>query len=478
MDVLILLVAQLNADVMLNATYSVDSVWATAFQTTVTLTNTTATPVTAWTASFAIPQGYVLSSYVSNGSFSVNGQSVTVHNLSSNATISAGASTTFTVIINMPQSAPTVLNQLQASGTGSGPTPPSPPPSFSAPVLQTISVPSGSNSYTVSWSAVMSAQSYTLQESMMSDFTTFQTLYNGPSTSFQVMNKPAGTYYYRVLATAVSNPSNIQSTTITVKPPVTTGVEHSAWYIDWTSWFNGPPFVIPSGNDMLNIFVGQLMFDASGKPTIGGFGNLTPSQIDAFTAYCHAHTPRIGVKVSIGGAGGMYDRCWDLLTTANVQVFAQGMVDYCHAHGLDGVDFDYEEFASSDQEVLVGSLIKNFKQIAPQLQTSLCTNAGFGPNYPWQAVVKTIFDAAMLGPGNCAVDRLYIMSYYDPMQSEEAWITGWANWVIQSYGFTPARVCVGIDDFDAHAYDPVQFAAWAASQGYSTAHWAFDPARP
>ena len=31
---------------------------------------------------------------------------------------------------------------------------------------------------------------------------------------------------------------------------------------------------------------------------------------------------------------------------------------------------------------------------------------------------------------------------------------------------------------DAHAYDPVVFAAWAKSMGFSTAHWAFDPARP
>lgn len=64
------------------------------------------------------------------------------------------------------------------------------------------------------------------------------------------------------------------------------------------------------------------------------------------------------------------------------------------------------------------------------------------------------------------------------MQDEQNWIIGWANWLEQYYGFTPARVSVGIDDFDAHAYDPIVFAAWAGSMGFSTSHWAFNPAHP
>ena len=173
----------------------------------------------------------------------------------------------------------------------------------------------------------------------------------------------------------------------------------------------------------------------------------------------------------------MYDRCWDRLTPSNVRDFAKGMADFCHAHGLVGVDFDYEAYVSEEQEILVGTLIKEFKAIDPGFRTSLCTNAGFGPNFPWQKIVKVILDAATTS-GQCAVDRLYIMSYYNSMQEEQAWILGWADWLIQNYAFTPARVVVGIDDFDAHAYDPVVFAAWAASKGFSTAHWAFDPARP
>lgn len=568
----------LNAtEFALTATYNVDTVWATAFKATVTLKNTSDAPTSSWTSTFSMPPKYILSSHVSSGTFTVNGQNVTVTNLSSNGVIPAGGLTTYDMIIEMPTSAPAVLNNLQAVANGS-PTPPSPttiptapvlnsiqstsaqsyivswssvdnatsyvlqqdttscfcnpqivaqgnilsktfenqpsatyyyrvsalnsagtspfsneknitvtftppPPShLVAPVLNPIQL-SSAQSYTVSWNGVANASSYLLQQDTTSSFSNPQTVAQGNILSKSFSNQPSGTYYYRVSAsnsTETSPYSSTQSINVTnvTPPPIPEGIEHSAWYIDWTSWFTEPTFVLPTNVNLLNLFVGTLAFGSDGKPTIGGFGNLNPPQLDAFTAYCAAQNPPIAVKASIGGSGGMYDRCWDLLTSANVHDFAKGMVDYCHAHGLVGIDFDYEEFLSTEQENLVGLLIKEFKTIDPNLQTSLCTNAGFGPNYPWQPVIKTILDAATITTGNCAVDKLYIMSYYDPMENEQNWILGWAEWLEANYGFTPARVSVGIDDFDAHAYDPVAFAAWAASKGFSTSHWAFDPARP
>ncbi len=460
----------------LNATYQVDSVWATAYQTTVTLTNNTSIPTSSWSATFSMPQGYFLSTYVSSGIFAVNGQNVTVTNLSGQGVIPAGGSTTFSMIIDMPRSAPTVINNLQAVANGSG-TPPLQIPV--APILNPISIDSTEN-YTVSWNSVANATSYALQQDTTVNFSYPKVVSQGNILSTTFKNQPSGIYFYRVSASNASGSSpysNSESVTVTRSEPPG-AIEHSAWYIDWTSWFTGPPFVTPSGVSLLNVFVGELTYGSDGKPTLGGFGNLTLPQLDAFTAYCAAQEPPIAVKVSIGGSGGMYDNCWDVLTSSNVQAFAQGMADFCHAHGLVGVDFDYEEYLSSGQETLVGTLIKEFKAIDSNFQTSLCTNAGFGPNFPWQLVVQTILDAATIAPGNCAVDRMYIMSYYNPIQDEENWIVGWANWLEQNYGFTPARVSVGIDDFDAHAYDPVAFAAWAASMGFSTAHWAFDPARP
>lgn len=299
----------------------------------------------------------------------------------------------------------------------------------------------------------------------------------GGSTTFNMM-----IYMPRSLPTVISNLQAVANGSITPppNPPITPSevIEHSAWYIDWTSWFTGPPYVIPAGNDVLNVFVGKIMFGTDGKPTLGGFGNMTNDQLTLFTAYCAAQQPPIAVKVSLGGAGGMYDHCWDLLTLSNVQSFAQGAADFCHDYGFAGVDFDYEAFTSAEQETLVGLFIKQFKAIDPKFQTSICVNAGFGPNYPWQAAAKNILDAATLTSENNAVDKVYIMSYYNSLQEEQNWVIGWANWLEQTYGFTPARVGVGIDDFEAHAYDPLVFAAWAATKGYSTAHWAFDPAHP
>ncbi len=467
----------------LGAVATVDTVWATAYEVKVTLTNNSNTPVSSWIATFTMPEGHSLSSHVWNGVFTLSGQNVTVKSLTSSEVIPPGGSSVFTMIIVMPSLGKPRISNLQAAANGSAPLQTAP----RAPVLNPIMA---GPTPTVSWNAVDGATSYTLEQGTTSSFSNPVIVAKGNVLSAAVSAQAAGTYFYRVSATNDAGTgaySNVQSVSTSQAPsppppppvpPLSQGIEHSAWYIDWTSWFTGPPFVIPTNVNRLNIFVGELKFDGAGKPTLGGFGNLTDAQIDAFTAYCRSQNPPIEVKVSIGGSGGMYDRCWDRLTTANTQAFAQGMADFCHAHGLVGVDFDYEEFLSSDQEVLVGTLIKQFKAIDPNFKTSLCSNAGFGPYYPWQPVVKTILDAAMISPGNCAVDMFYIMSYYDPIESEKGWILGWSNWLKQNYGFTSERVSVGIDDFDAHAYDPVEMANWAASQGFSTSHWAFDPAHP
>lgn len=261
---------------------------------------------------------------------------------------------------------------------------------------------------------------------------------------------------------------------ISLSPTSLNGIEKSAWYIDWTTWFNGPPYSIPTGVNLLNVFVGKLMYDASGNPTLGGFGNMDLAQLDAFTEYCRSQSPPIDVKVSVGGGGGSYDNTWDLLTTENTQEFAQGLVDFCHDHGLVGVDFDYEEFKSPEQETLVGTLIKQFKQLDPALQATLCTNAGES----WQSHVGTILNAAITSPGKCPIDRLYVMSYYDPIAQEQSYINSWTNWMKNNYYCPSSVTTVGVDTFDANAYNATEFTNWALSNGNSIAHWAYDPAHP
>jgi hypothetical protein len=476
-------VAEPNSIVTLLATYTVDTVWATAFQSTVTITNNTTVPVKKWTATFSLPENFELSSHNYSGTLSSAGKNITVESNASNATMAVNASVTFSMLITKPRSAVSRISNLQASGYANS-TLPIPIPS--APVLEVKAT--SANSYTVSWASVGNLASYTLEEDSDSNFIMPSTS-QGNILAQSFTNKPSGTYYYRAFATNSSGDSaysNIVSITVANDNPIPPRdtIEYSVWYIDWTSWFDNHQFVIPCCVNMVNIFVGELTYAADGKPTMGGFGTFTLPQMKEFVQFLAAQEPPIQAKVSIGGSGGMYDHTWDKLTSANISNFAQGMVDFCHQLGLVGVDFDYEAFASTEQEILVGRLIKEFKTLDPNLQTSLCSNAGFGPYFPWQQSVKNILDASMISPGNCALDRFYIMSYYNSMIDEINWIVGadgnggWSNWLETNYGFSRARISVGIDDFDAHAYDPDAFRAWAANEGFSVAHWAFDPAHP
>ena len=245
-------------------------------------------------------------------------------------------------------------------------------------------------------------------------------------------------------------------------------VEHACWYITWTSWDHP----VPESVDVINLFVGEISLDSQGNPTVGGFDTFTDKQIKDFAASCKESS--IGLKISLGGGGGKYDHCWDVLTDDNAEAFGQMLASYCKSQGLLGVDFDYEVFTSPEQETLVGRCILAFKQSSPNLQASLCTNAGFSS---WQKGVQQIVDTTVSG-GKCLLDRLYIMSYYDSLASEEGYVLQWAEWMKKTYSFSPSQITVGIDSFDAHAYKIDDFSKWAASQGFSTGYWAWNPADP
>lgn len=272
------------------------------------------------------------------------------------------------------------------------------------------------------------------------------------------------------IATVTSDVKAVETAMKPAPTPSDYEIQNGTWYIDWTMWFD-KTVPIPEGVNVVNIFVGKFE-DGPNGPTIGGYGTLSEDQIKKFADECHAKG--IKVKMSIGGGGGSYDYTWDKLTESNVGDYAKGLYDYCMKNHIDGIDFDYEAFKSTDQEVLVGKLIKEFKDLGPSLETSLCCNAGFGPNYPWQAIVQTIMDAATEN-GKCALDRLDIMSYYNTLSDEEGWLKGWAQWLKDRYDFCPSRVTVGIDNFDAHAYNVADLAQWAKDQGFSTSYWAWNP---
>ncbi|MBA3721875.1 MAG: hypothetical protein H0W88_05690 [Parachlamydiaceae bacterium] len=288
--------------------------------------------------------------------------------------------------------------------------------------------------------------------------------------------------------TATPPPTTTPTPTTPVTPvaPVTTGtappvnVVNSTWYLTWTSW----DYPIPDGVKLVDIFVGNMRVDSSGNPVIDGFGTMSQniSLMDNFIKACHAKG--IAVKMSLGGGGGSYDNCWNVLTNSNVAGFAQALANFCYLHGADGIDFDVENFTSAQdrpaQQALVGMLIKDFKNINPNFQTSLCTNAGFGPYYPWPGIVQNILNAATTtalatNKKTCALDRLYIMSYFNSLSDEQGWINGWADMMKTNYGFTPAQITVGLNS-ETTSYDVNAFAKWAGSKGFSTAVWPYNPA--
>jgi hypothetical protein len=106
------------------------------------------------------------------------------------------------------------------------------------PTLNEISNTDGDGSYTVSWSSISGATSYTLQEDDNAAFSSPTTVFEGASTSKAISGKDVGTYYYRVKATTLSMSSgwsNIRSVVVTVGLPeyisFMVGDENTTYYI-------------------------------------------------------------------------------------------------------------------------------------------------------------------------------------------------------------------------------------------------------
>lgn len=472
----------------LSATATTTTVWATAYQVNVTLTNNTAQPTSSWTAQFTLPAGNVLSANTTNGIFTTSGQTVTVKNTASNGTIAPGGSTTFSMIINMPQSGVTTISNLQAAANG-----PITPIELTAPTLQAISNSNGANQYAVSWTSVANATNYLLQSSTNSSFSNPTTVYNGPATSFSVNRQAAGTYFYRVIATAgnnMSNPSNLQSVTVTqTPPPVSAGFENSMWAEDWTNNLDAPVYIqgLPRGIDTIHVFVGQLDIDSNGNPTINGFTADTPGRpagtgafpniaaLTHFIAQCKAQG--VTVKLSIGGTPATgFGLSWNRLTSSNIAGFAQALVNICQITGADGIDFDYE-LEDNANAVLAGRLAAQFKDLAPNLLTSFCVYAGIDAQGPWHQIDSIFLENAIRSNGTSAIDRVYVMSYYDgvTLEQNKQFMLLWKTWLQQHYGFSSLQISAGVDPNDPNTSpNNGTLTAWidfAAQNNFSVAIW-------
>ncbi|MGP3984524.1 lytic polysaccharide monooxygenase auxiliary activity family 9 protein [Streptomyces sp. KR80] len=80
------------------ATHKVVSSWNGGHQAEVTVTNTGSTPMPGWMADWTLPAGQRIDS-LWNGTHTVSGQEVTVHNANWNGKLAAGASTTFGYVV-------------------------------------------------------------------------------------------------------------------------------------------------------------------------------------------------------------------------------------------------------------------------------------------------------------------------------------------------------------------------------------------
>lgn len=458
----------------LNASYHIDSSWSNGYQATVTLTNSTSTPTSSWTATFILPQGQSISS-LWNGVYTASNQTITVNNPTwiGGEVIPAGGSTTFGMIVQKTATGVPALNNLQAVANGTSTPPPIPgapvlnpiqlnsnssnsynvswnsvasatsytlqqdtTSSFSnpqvvstgssisysvnnqsngtyyyrvsasnssgtspfsntqsitinisihldPPVLQAINNPNGSSAYLVSWNAVSNAQGYTLEESLNSNFSNPQIIFQGPNTSYQISGRSPGTYFYRVKAYAgnvVSTPSNIQQTTVTQTPP-----PPSAHLIEgyWESW-NSNDSINTIANmhvDVIDIAFGN--FTSTGNHTyqVAGIESdaATISQLVSL-----AHSLGKKVKLSIGGA--TYGLSGQLTTTQDAVGMAQAIATFVQQTALDGVDFDIEDYPAPNLQV---ALIQNTRQLlGNNVIISYTPKTPAAITYPYDQVIQ------------------------------------------------------------------------------------------
>jgi hypothetical protein len=178
-------------------------------------------------------------------------------------------------------------------------------PPAGAPILNAINDPTGYYQYTLSWSAVERATSYTLQEDDNASFTSPASVYIGPSATTLVYAPSVGTYYYRVNASNVfgeSGWSNTQSVAVSVPPPPRPVSGH------WSGTTNpGKPMSFNVSGDGTQWMSFTLSADWSGCEaygtrtwTITGPGSITNNQF-SYTAAWISFTGRFSSRTSASG---------------------------------------------------------------------------------------------------------------------------------------------------------------------------------
>lgn len=268
-------------------------------------------------------------------------------------------------------------------------------------------------------------------------------------------------------------------------------VEHSVWVEDWTNNLDTDAFIaaLPKGVNTIHVFVGQLAL-VNGVPTINGYTLDTPDRLSSnmnvvdfdssselerqyidqrtlrlfapmgsgafpnvaaltdFVTRCKAQG--VVVKLSVGGQPGTnFGNSWSVLTEDNINDFAQALVSLCTTTTADGVDFD-EELEDTTIATLAGKLAGLFKDLAPNLITSYCVYGGCDASGPWHATNTVFLQNAVTAQDWCAIDRVYVMTYYDgcTLTQNKGFMQSWISWLTTQHGFTASRISAGVDPND------------------------------
>jgi hypothetical protein len=256
------------------------------------------------------------------------------------------------------------------------------------PVLQPIDNPDGSGQYLVSWNNVDNAQGYTLQQSLSSDFSNPQTIYQGQNVSFQVPGNSPGSYYYQVTAFAgsvTSEPSNIEEAVVTqAPPPPPPSLACLEGY--WESW-NSTDSVETIVNMYAQVIdIAFANFISTGTHTYQIAG-IQCAQEALSQLVSLAHSLGKQVKISIGGATyGLEDQ---LQTTQDAVGMAQAIAVFVQQNSLDGVDFDIEDYPAPDLQV---ALIQNIRQLlGDDALISYTPKTPASTTYPYDQVIQAAY---------------------------------------------------------------------------------------
>lgn len=297
------------------------------------------------------------------------------------------------------------------------------PVQLNPPVLQPINNSSGSSQYSVTWGAVANAQGYTLQESTVSDFSNYQVVFVGASTSYQISGKVPGNYFYRVIAYAgnsASAPSNIEGVIVTQQPQTTTIVEGY-----WESW-NSAVSINTIANmkaDVINISFAQFVRTGTNTFSVSGVEASSDTIVQLVTL---AHSLGKKVKISFGGA--TYPLGPQLQSAQDAVGIAQAAAQYVQQFSLDGVDYDIEDYPAANLQV---ALIQNTRQLLPNSIISYTSQTPAATTQPYYQVIQAAYPY---------FDYVSIMAYdnyvgYSYQQDINA---------LQTLGVPPSKIVLGL----------------------------------